>query len=65
MLPVGVEDPALVGVGGAFVRGVGDDADVLLVGYVEAVAVLAGHKKEEKGEGEGKTNIVKESSSYP
>lgn len=37
LLPLGVEHPALVGVGGAFVGSVGDDADVLFVGYVEAI----------------------------
>ena len=61
LLPLGVEDPALVGVGGAFVGCVGDDADVLLVGYVEALGLLAyasTRRKGEKGEaGERKEKI--------
>lgn len=40
LLVIGVEDLALMGVGGARVGGVGDDGDVGFVGYVEAEEVV-------------------------
>lgn len=42
-----------MGVGGAFVGGVGDDADGLLVGYVEAVFLSVFLLVKTKGKGKG------------
>lgn len=62
LLPLGVQDPSLVGIAGAFVGGGGYDGDVLFVGYVVASELSVSSQTCETWQN---THIVNASSLYP